>query len=128
MSQISLLDDKMKHIQRTLQQLEQERAVHLDKLEGWKMEQEALLQEELKAQAELDQINKKLEDLYELKKETDVYYKQIQQSVETLLSLLSTPTARWSFGTFDRATSSVKYFSHVSLDIFLQHLAFGSPF
>jgi chromosome segregation ATPase len=94
MSQISLLDDKMKNIQRTLQQLEQERAVHLDKLQGLKIEQEALRQEELKAQAELDEIAAKLEDLYELKKETDVYYKQIQQSVETLLSLLSTPTAR----------------------------------
>jgi len=94
MSQISLLDDKMKHIQRTLQQLEEERAVHLDKLQGWKIEQEALRQEELKAQAELDEITAKLDDLYELKKETDVYYKQIQQSVETLLTLLSTPTSR----------------------------------
>ena len=94
MSQISLLDDKMKNIQRTLQQLEEERAVHLDKLQGVKIEQEVLRQEELKAQAELDEIASKLEDLYELKKETDVYYKQIQQSVETLLTLLSTPTAR----------------------------------
>jgi len=89
MSQISLLDEKMKHIQRTLQQLEQEKASHLEKLESWKLEQEALRQEELKTQALLNEVTSKLTDLYELKKETDAYYKQIQQSVDTLLTLLS---------------------------------------
>ena len=89
MSQISLLDEKMKHIQRTLQQLEQEKGVHLQKLETWKAEQERLREEELKTQCQLDEVSAKLKDLYELKEETDAYYKQIQQSVETLLSLLS---------------------------------------
>jgi chromosome segregation ATPase len=89
MSQISLLDEKMKHIQRTLQQLEQEKASHQEKLESWKSEQEALRQEELKTQTLLNEVTSKLVDLYELKKETDTYYKQIQQSVDTLLTLLS---------------------------------------
>lgn len=89
MSQISLLDEKMKHIQRTLQQLEQEKGVHLQKLETWKIEQERLREEELKTQEQLNEVSAKLKDLYELKEETDAYYKQIQQSVETLLSLLS---------------------------------------
>ena len=89
MSQISLLDEKMKHIQRTLQQLEQEKEAHLQKLETWKTEQERLREEELKTQAHLDEVSAKLKDMYELKQETDAYYKQIQQSVETLLSLLS---------------------------------------
>ena len=89
MSQISLLDEKMKHIQRTLQQLEQEKETHLQKLGTWKTEQERLREEELKTQAHLDEVSAKLKDMYELKEETDAYYKQIQQSVETLLSLLS---------------------------------------
>lgn len=89
MSQISLLDEKMKHIQRTLQQLEQEKGVHLQKLETWKIEQERLREEELKTQELLNEVSAKLKDMYELKQETDAYYKQIQQSVETLLSLLS---------------------------------------
>jgi chromosome segregation ATPase len=89
MSQISLLDEKMKHIQRTLQQLEQEKASHQEKLESWKLEQEALRQDELKTQTLLNEVTSKLTDLYELKKETDTYYKQIQQSVDTLLTLLS---------------------------------------
>ena len=89
MSQISLLDEKMKHIQRTLQPLEQEKASHQEKLESWKLEQEALRQEELKTQTLLNEVTTKLTDLYELKKETDTYYKQIQQSVDTLLTLLS---------------------------------------
>jgi len=89
MSQISLLDEKMKHIQRTLQQLEQEKGVHLQKLETWKIEQERLREEELKTQEQLNEVSTKLKDMYELKEETDAYYKQIQQSVETLLSLLS---------------------------------------
>ena len=89
MSQITLLDEKMKHIQRTLQQLEQEKDAHLQKLETWKLEQEALREEEMKTQVLLNEVTSKLDDLYELKKETDAYYKQIQQSVDTLLSLLS---------------------------------------
>jgi len=89
MSQISLLDEKMKHIQRTLQQLEQEKETHLQKLETWKTEQERLREEELKTQELLNEVSAKLKDMYELKEETDAYYKQIQQSVETLLSLLS---------------------------------------
>lgn len=89
MSQISLLDEKMKHIQRTLQQLEQEKETHLQKLETWKTEQARLREEELKTQELLNEVSAKLKDLYELKQETDAYYKQIQQSVETLLSLLS---------------------------------------
>ena len=47
MSQISLLDDKMKHIQRTLQQLEKEKETHLHKLEALKEEQEILKQKRL---------------------------------------------------------------------------------
>jgi hypothetical protein len=90
MSQISLLDDKMKNIQRTLQQLEHEKEAHLQKLESWKLEQEILKQKELETQTQLNEVTTKLNDLYELKKETDAYYKQIQQSVDTLLSLLST--------------------------------------
>jgi chromosome segregation ATPase len=90
MSQISLLDEKMRHIQKTLQQLEQEKENHLEKLEGWKQEQAILKQEELKTQALLNDVTAKLTDMYELKKETDVYYNQIQQSVDTLLSLLTT--------------------------------------
>lgn len=89
MSQISLLDEKMKHIQRTLQQLEQEKEAHLQKLGAWKTEQERLREEELKTQELLNEVSAKLKDMYELKQETDAYYKQIQQSVETLLSLLS---------------------------------------
>lgn len=89
MSQISLLDEKMKHIQRTLQQLEEEKEDHLQKLETWKTEQARLREEELKTQELLNEVSAKLKDLYELKQETDAYYKQIQQSVETLLSLLS---------------------------------------
>lgn len=89
MSQISLLDEKMKHIQRTLQQLEKEKETHVHKLEEWKLEQEALHQEELKTQELLNDVTAKLTDLYELKQETDAYYKQIQQSVDTLLTLLS---------------------------------------
>jgi hypothetical protein len=90
MSQISLLDDKMKNIQRTLQLLEHEKEVHLKKLETWKLEQETLKQKEIETQSQLNEVTTKLNDLYELKKETDAYYKQIQQSVDTLLSLLST--------------------------------------
>lgn len=94
MSQISLLDDKMKHIQRTLQQLEKEKETHLHKLEALKEEQEILKQKELESQAVLTEVTTQLTDLYELKKETDAYYKQIQQSVDTLLTLLSTSTSR----------------------------------
>jgi len=89
MSQISLLDEKMKHIQRTLTQLEKEKETHVQKLEEWKLEQEALRQEELKTQELLNDVTARLTDLYELKQETDAYYKQIQQSVDTLLTLLS---------------------------------------
>lgn len=89
MSQISILDDKMKHIQRSIQKLEQEKDVQLHKLEEWRQEQELLKQEEMKVQIELNETTSKLTELYELKKETDVYYNQIQQSVETLLTLLS---------------------------------------
>lgn len=89
MSQISILDDKMKYIQRTIYQLEQEKEAHLHKLEEWRQEQELLKQEEMKVQIELNETTSKLTELYELKKETDVYYNQIQQSVETLLTLLS---------------------------------------
>jgi hypothetical protein len=89
MSQICILDDKMKYIQRTIYQLEQEKDAHLRKLEEWRQEQELLKQEEMKVQIELNETTSKLTELYELKKETDVYYNQIQQSVETLLALLS---------------------------------------
>jgi hypothetical protein len=89
MSQISILDDKMKYIQRTIQKLEQEKDAQLHKLEEWRQEQELLKQEEMKVQIELNETTSKLTELYELKKETDVYYNQIQQSVETLLTLLS---------------------------------------
>jgi len=89
MSQICILDDKMKYIQRTIYQLEQEKDAHLRKLEEWRQEQEILKQEEMKVQIELNETTSKLTELYELKKETDVYYNQIQQSVETLLALLS---------------------------------------
>ncbi len=94
MSQISQLDEKMKNIQRTIQQLEQEKETHQHKLEGLKKEQETLKQEEQKSQIQFNETVSKLTDLYDLKQETDVYYKQIEQSVETLLSLLSTPTSR----------------------------------
>jgi len=90
MSQISLLDDKMKNIHRTLQQLEKEKDTHLQQLEVWRLEQEALIKKERETQTQLNEVTSKLTDLYELKKETDAYYKQIQQSVDTLLSLLST--------------------------------------
>jgi len=89
MSQISILDDKMKYIQRTIQKLEQEKDAQLHKLEEWRQEQELLKQEEMKVQIEFNETTSKLTELYELKKETDVYYNQIQQSVETLLTLLS---------------------------------------
>jgi chaperonin cofactor prefoldin len=79
----------MKYIQRTIYQLEQEKDAHLRKLEEWRQEQEILKQEEMKVQIELNETTSKLTELYELKKETDVYYNQIQQSVETLLALLS---------------------------------------
>lgn len=89
MSQISILDDKMKYIQLTIQKLEQEKDAQLHKLEEWRQDQELLKQEEMKVQIELNETTSKLIELYELKKETDVYYNQIQQSVETLLTLLS---------------------------------------
>jgi chromosome segregation ATPase len=51
----------------------------------------SVLQDNLKAdKVQLDEFKKQLNGIIELKNETDDYYKQIEQNISTLMTLLTT--------------------------------------
>jgi chromosome segregation ATPase len=67
-----LIDEKIETIQRTESQI-------------------SILQENLKAdKSQMEEYQKQLTNTIEMKKETDGYYKQIEQNIDTLMTILTT--------------------------------------
>jgi predicted nucleic acid-binding Zn-ribbon protein len=90
MNKLNSLQTKLTDIQRTIQELEhiiQEKTETIQHIES----QLVVLQENHRAeQLQLDEYTKKLEGYKGLMSETDSYYKQIEQNIDTLMTILAT--------------------------------------
>jgi chromosome segregation ATPase len=83
------LQTKLSDIQSTIQELE---TIIQDKNENIKQieTQLTVLQENYRAeQLQLEEYTKKLQGYKELMSETDSYYKQIEQNIDTLMTILT---------------------------------------
>ena len=89
MNKMNSLQTKLTDIQKTIQELEgiiQEKTCSIQQIET----QLTVLQENHRAeQLQLDEYSKKLEGYKGLMDETDSYYKQIEQNIDTLMTILS---------------------------------------
>ena len=89
MNKMNSLQTKLTDIQKTIQELEgiiQEKTCSIQDIET----QLRVLQENHRAeQLQLDEYSKKLEGYKGLMSETDSYYKQIEQNIDTLMTILS---------------------------------------
>jgi chromosome segregation ATPase len=89
MNKMNSLQTKLTDIQKTIQELEgiiQEKTCSILEIET----QLRVLQENHRAeQLQLDEYSKKLEGYKGLMNETDSYYKQIEQNIDTLMTILS---------------------------------------
>jgi predicted nucleic acid-binding Zn-ribbon protein len=92
MSKITILNDKLSNIDKTLVGLEKirrEKESAIMNLQQKMMELNNTLEEEKNT---LEDCVKKINSITELKKESESYYKQIEQGVETLLNILESST------------------------------------
>lgn len=89
MNKMNTLQTKLTDIQKTIQELEgiiQEKTDSIQQIES----QLVVLQENHRAeQLQLDEYTKKLQGYKELMTETDSYYKQIEQNIDTLMTILT---------------------------------------
>jgi len=92
MSKITILNDKLSNIDKTLAGLEKirnEKENSIMTLQQKMMELNNILEEEKNT---LNECVKKITSIKELKKESESYYKQIEQGVDTLLNILDSST------------------------------------
>jgi predicted nucleic acid-binding Zn-ribbon protein len=92
MSKITILNDKLSNIDKTLVGLEKirsEKESAIMNLQQKMMELNNTLEQEKNT---LEDCVKKINSITELKKESESYYKQIEQGVETLLNILDSST------------------------------------
>jgi chromosome segregation ATPase len=92
MSKITILNDKLSNIDKTLIGLEKirnEKENSIMTLQQKMMELNNILEEEKNT---LNDCVKKINSIKELKKESESYYKQIEQGVDTLLNILDSST------------------------------------
>ena len=89
MNKMNSLQTKLTDIQKTIQELEQfiqDKTESIQHIES----QLIVLQENHRAeQQQLDEYTKKLQGYKELMTETDSYYKQIEQNIDTLMTILT---------------------------------------
>jgi chromosome segregation ATPase len=90
MNKMNTLQTKLTDIQSTIGELEmliQEKSDSIRLIES----QMAILEENYRAEkSQIDEFTKKLKGYQELMHETDSYYKQIEQNIETLMNILTT--------------------------------------
>ena len=92
MSKITVLNDKLSNLDKTLEGLEKirrEKENAIMTIQQKMMELNAILEQEKKT---LEDSVKKINSITELKKESESYYKQIEQGVDTLLNILDSST------------------------------------
>jgi len=93
MSQINTLNQRLSTIDKNLKELEKmkrEKNESIVLIENKIRDLNTILNEEKKI---LEDSNKKILSLQELKNEADSYYKQIEQGVDTLLNILDSSLA-----------------------------------
>jgi chromosome segregation ATPase len=90
MNKMNTLQTKLTDIQNTISELEtliQEKSESIHLIET----QMATLEENYRAEkSQVDEFTKKLQGYQELMHETESYYKQIEQNIETLMNILTT--------------------------------------
>jgi chromosome segregation ATPase len=90
MNKMNTLQTKLTDIQSTIGELEmliQEKSESIHQIES----QMAILEENYRAEkSQVDEFKKKLQSYQELMHETDSYYKQIEQNIDTLMNILTT--------------------------------------
>jgi len=92
MSKITILNDKLSNIDKTLvglEKIKREKENAIMNIQQKMMELNNILEEEKRT---LDESVKKINSITELKKESESYYKQIEQGVDTLLGILDSST------------------------------------
>jgi len=92
MSKITVLNDKLSNLDKTLEGLEKirrEKENAIMTIQQKIMELNTILEQEKKT---LEDSVKKINSITELKKESESYYKQIEQGVDTLLNILDSST------------------------------------
>ena len=92
MSKITVLNDKLSNLDKTLEGLEKiprEKENAIMTIQQKIMELNAILEKE---KGTLEDSIKKINSITELKKESESYYKQIEQGVDTLLNILDSST------------------------------------
>ena len=92
MSKITILNDKLSNLDKTLVGLEKirsEKENSIMTIQQKIMELNNILEEEKRT---LEDSVKKINSITELKKESESYYKQIEQGVDTLLNILDSST------------------------------------
>ena len=92
MSKITVLNDKLSNLDKTLEGLEKIRREKENSIMTFQqkiMELNTILEQEKKT---LEDSVKKINSITELKKESESYYKQIEQGVDTLLNILDSST------------------------------------
>ena len=92
MSKITILNDKLSNIDKTLVGLEKirnEKENSIMTIQQKIMELNKIIEEEKNT---LNECVKKITSIKELKKESESYYKQIEQGVDTLLNILDSST------------------------------------
>ena len=88
MSKITVLNDRLSNLDKTLvglEKIKKEKENAITNLQQKMMEINVILEEERKT---LEDSVKKITSITELKKESESYYKQIEQGVDTLLNIL----------------------------------------
>ena len=88
MSKITVLNDRLSNLDKTLvglEKIKKEKENAIMNLQQKMMEINVILEEERKT---LEESVKKITSITELKKESESYYKQIEQGVDTLLNIL----------------------------------------
>lgn len=92
MSKITVLNDKLSNLDKTLEGLEKIRREKENSIMTFQqkiMELNTILEQEKKT---LEDSIKKINSITELKRESESYYKQIEQGVDTLLNILDSST------------------------------------
>jgi hypothetical protein len=92
MSKITVLNDKLSNLDKTLEGLEKirrEKENAIMTIQQKIMELNTILEKE---KGTLEDSIKKINSITELKKESESYYKQIEQGVDTLLNILDSST------------------------------------
>ena len=89
MSKIDTLQNMIFTLNQSIEQIEKSICEKTDSIQDLERQMFALQDTLHVERTQLDEFSKKLKGLQEMKRDTDEYYKQLDQSIDTLMTILT---------------------------------------